>query len=97
MAEAHAVAGKQAPGDSRSAIVLLGTTEGGKDINLVRKINCSVRTIEFGSGGQLPKQLEGGFSSVAVATRVVDSYLAKVKAKEIKLDGTEHSASAKSK
>ena len=87
MAEAHA------PGDSRSAIVLLGTTDGGKDINLVRKPNCSVRKIEFGSGGQLPEQLEGGFSSVAAATRAVESYLAKVKGKEIKVDGTKYSAS----
>ena len=76
-------------GDSRSPVVLLGTTEGGKEINLLRKPNCSVRMIAFGSGGQLPKQLEGGFSSVHAALSVVESYLAKVKAKEITVDGKE--------
>lgn len=85
---------KHAPGDSRSAVVLLGYTEGGKAINLVRKPNCSVRTIAFDSGGKLPTQLEGGFSSVAAATKVVASYLAKVKSKEIKQDGTKHPAKA---
>lgn len=67
---------------------LLGTTENGKEIYLVRRPNCSVRMIAFGSGGKLPKQLEGGFSSVQAARHVVSSYLAKVKHKQIKLDGT---------
>lgn len=86
MAEAHA------RGDSRSPVVLLGTTTGGKEINLIRKPNCSVRRIAFGSGGKLPTQLEGGFSSVASAVHVVESYLAQVKAKEIKEDGTKYPA-----
>jgi hypothetical protein len=68
---------------------LLGTTEKGKEIYLVRKPNCSVRMIAFGSGGLLPAQLRGGFSSVQAAQHVTDCYLAKVKAKEIKLDGSE--------
>lgn len=68
--------------------VLLGVTEGKKEIYLVRKPDCSVRMIAFGNGGQLPKQLAGGFSSVAAALHVVESYLAKIKAKEIKVDGT---------
>ena len=67
---------------------LLGTTEAGKEIYLVRRPNCSVRMIAFGSGGQLPKQLAGGFSSIQAARHATASYLAKVKAKEIKLDGT---------
>ncbi len=86
MADAHA------PGDSRSAVVLLGTTDNGKEINLVRSPGSSVRVIQFGSGGQLPKQLQGGFSSVAAATQVTDSYLAKVEAKEIRADGTKFAA-----
>lgn len=77
-----------AQGDSCSPIVLLGTTEGGKEINLYRKPNCSVRMIAFSSGGELPTMLQGGFSSVHAALSVVESYLAKVKSKEIKLDGT---------
>lgn len=85
MADVHA------PGDSNSPIVLLGTTEAGKDINLVRSPGSSVRIIQFGSGGQLPKQLQGGFSSVAAATKAAQNYLAKVKAKEIKADGTKYS------
>ena len=71
---------------------LLGTTEAGKEIYLVRKPNCSVRMIAFGSGGKLPKQLEGGFSSVQAARHATDTYLAKVKAKEIKVDGTKMAA-----
>ncbi|MEE8207842.1 MAG: hypothetical protein V3T88_02660 [Nitrosomonadaceae bacterium] len=68
---------------------LLGTTEKGKEIYLVRRPNCSVRMIAFGSGGQLPKQLKGGFSSIQAARHVVSSYLAKMAAKEINADGTE--------
>ena len=77
----------QAPADSRCAKVLLGTTPNGKEIYLVRVPNKSVRNIAFGSGGQLPPQLEGGFSSVAAATKVVDSYIAKLEAKEIDASG----------
>ena len=76
--------------DKSEVRALLGTTEGGKEIYLIRKPNCSVRMIAFGSGGQLPKQLQGGFSSVHAALKVTESYLAKVSAKEIKLDGTEY-------
>jgi len=78
--------------DAREAVdenkVLLGTTPGGKEIYLSRRPNCSVRKIAFGDGGKLPKQLEGGFSSVYAAMHATESYLAKVKGKEIKVDGT---------
>ncbi|MEE8208004.1 MAG: hypothetical protein V3T88_03490 [Nitrosomonadaceae bacterium] len=84
----------QAPGDSNAPKVLLGVTPNDKEIFLVRKPNCSVRKIEFGKGGQLPKMLEGGYSSVAAATHVVESYLAKIAAKEIKVDGTKYAAKA---
>jgi len=70
---------------------LLGTTEKGKEIYLVRKPNCSVRMIAFGSGGLLPKQLRGGYSSIQAARHATESYLAGVKAKEIKVDGTKFS------
>lgn len=82
MADAHA------PGDSRSAIVLLGKIQG-KEINLIRREQQSVRIIRI-EGMKLPHQLEGGFSSVAAATHIVESYLAKVKAKEIKVDGSKY-------
>ena len=71
--------------------VLLGTTSNDKEIYLVRKPNCSVRMIAFGSGGQLPQQLSGGFSSLSAALHATNAYLAKVKAKEIKVDGTKYS------
>jgi len=74
---------------------LLGTTENGKEIYLVRRPNCSVRMIAFGSGGKLPKQLEGGFSSIQAARHAVASYLAKVTAKEIKSDGSKYSGRSK--
>ena len=77
--------------DKHEVRVLLGTTDAGKDIVLMRKPNCSVRMIAFTSGGQLPIQLQGGFSSVQSAQHACDSYLAKVKAKEIKVDGTKSS------
>ena len=82
----------RAPGDSRAAVVLLGRTAEGKEINLVRRPGCSVRLIAYQDCKKLPKQLEGGFSSVYAATKCVDSYLAKVVNKEIKLDGTKYSS-----
>ncbi len=84
-----------APADSSAAVVLLGTTTSGKEINLVRKPNCSVRMIHYEGMAKLPAMLEGGFSSVASATHVVESYLAKVKACEIKLDGTKNNTKVK--
>jgi len=77
--------------DKNMVRVLLGTTEGGKDIVLIRRPECSVRMIAFTSGGQLPVQLQGGFSSVQAAQHATDSYLAKLKHKEIKADGTKAS------
>ncbi len=71
--------------------LVLGITEGGKEIVLIRKPNCSVRVIAFSKGGAIPPQLTGGFSSVQAAQHAADSYLAKVKAKEIKVDGTKAS------
>ena len=73
--------------DKNLVRVVLGKTKGGKEIVLIRKPECSVRMIAFTTGGQLPKQLEGGFSSVQAAQHATDSYLAKLAAKEIGLDG----------
>lgn len=53
----------------------LGVTPNGKVINYVKKENASIRFIEFGSGGELPKILQGGFSSVHAARQAVASYL----------------------
>lgn len=72
----------QTPGDKRSPKILLGTTPNGKEIYLVRKPNKSVRFIEFGTGGQLPVMLSGGFSDRTIAQGIVNSYLAKLAAKE---------------
>ncbi len=85
------------PADSIAAVVLLGTTDAGKEINLVRRADCSVRMIHYEGMAKLPAQLEGGFSSVSAATHVVASYLAKVKAKEIRLDGSKYPLSKKVK
>lgn len=69
--------------------VLLGTTPNGKEIYYARKVNSSLRFIEFGSGGQLPKQLKGGFGSVLAAKGATDAYLSQLNDKLIKEDGTE--------
>lgn len=57
--------------------VLLATTAGGKEIQLVRVPNKSVRFIAFKSGGKLPTALQGAFTSVASAKAVAESYVAK--------------------
>ena len=58
----------------------LGVTPNGKVINYVKKENASIRFIEFGSGGELPKGLQGGFSSVHAARQAVESYLKSLEA-----------------
>jgi len=78
MEEQHAVDGNK---------VLLGTTPKGKEIYMVRKPNMTVRFIEFGSGGILPKQLLGGFSSIQLANDAVQSFIAKLEAKQIDESG----------
>lgn len=68
----------QGPADSKT---LLGTTPNGKEIYMVRRHNQTVRTIELGSGGILPEELEGGYSSLRIAKMHVDAYIAKLVAK----------------
>lgn len=58
--------------------VLMGTTPNGKEIYMVRRYNATVRYLEFGSGGILPAELEGGFSSLRIAKRAVDAYVQKL-------------------
>ena len=69
--------------------MLLGTTPKGKEIYMVRKYNRTVRFIEFGSGGQLPECLEGGYSSIQLAQKTVTDYLTRVEAKQIDEAGKE--------
>jgi len=75
--------------------VLLGTTPGGKEIYYASKSGASIRFIEFGSGGQKPEQLLGGFGSVRAAKEAVDAYLQLVGQKLIKEDGSEIKQKAK--
>lgn len=77
--------------------VLLGTTPKGKEIYMVRKYNKTVRFIEFGSGGQLPECLQGGFGSIQIAQDTVNSYLARLKKKDIDESGNELKVKAKAK
>ena len=78
MAEQRAVDGNK---------VLLGTTPKGKEIYMVRKYNMTVRFIEFGSGGILPDMLRGGYSSIQLAQDSVDSFIAKLAAKQVDEEG----------
>ena len=57
---------------------LLGTTPNGKEIYLVRKPNAPLRTLAFGTGGQLPECLDGGYSSIKMATFAVDEYITRL-------------------
>ena len=54
---------------------LLGKTPNGKEIYLVRKENAPLRTLAFGSGGELPEALQGGYSSIKMAAVAVDAYI----------------------
>lgn len=53
----------------------LGVTPKGKVINYIKRENASIRFISFKDGGELPKILQGGFSSVHAAKAAVASYL----------------------
>lgn len=61
--------------DNSYLTVLLATTKAGKELWMVRKPNCPVRTIAFKGGGQLPECLEGGFSSILIATNAAQDYV----------------------
>ena len=53
----------------------LGTTSGGKVIEAKMQSNRCLYRIQFQSGGQLPRELEGEFTNVGEAQQVVDFYL----------------------
>jgi hypothetical protein len=53
----------------------LGTTAEGKELWMQRKPGAPLRTICFKGGGKLPECLEGGFSSIQMATTAVESYI----------------------
>lgn len=67
--------------------ILMGVTPGGKEIYYARSKDKSHRCIEFGSGGMLPPQLKGMFTSPHAAKSAVESYLARIEAKDIGEDG----------
>jgi len=54
---------------------LLGTTPNGKEIYLVKRKNTPLRRLAFGSGGELPEHLQGGYSDIKAAQNAVDDYL----------------------
>ena len=54
---------------------LLGTTPNGKEIYLVRAPDAPLRRLAFGTGGQLPEHLQGGYSSIKMAQFAVEDYL----------------------
>ena len=53
----------------------LGVTAEGKELWMQRKPGAPLRNICFKSGGKLPECLEGGFSSIQVATTAVEDYI----------------------
>lgn len=59
----------------------LGVTPNGKVLNYVKRENASIRFVCFADGGELPKILAGGFSSVYAAKMAVHSYLKSLEVK----------------
>ena len=58
---------------------VLGKTPKGKVIISKPALNTTGFSIEFTSGGQLPKDFKGVFTSIKEAQRIVDKYLSTVK------------------
>lgn len=54
---------------------ILGTTPAGKEIYLVRRHGCPLRKLAFGTGGQLPEHLQGGYSSIREAQNAATDYI----------------------
>lgn len=73
-------------GDRKPGVVVLGVTPGGKEIQYVARDNATVRFIEFGSGGQVPECMQGGFNSVGAAQQAANSYLAQLDKGDLKED-----------
>jgi hypothetical protein len=72
----------------REGKVLMGTTEKGKAMYMVRVLNSSLRFLMWGDGGALPKHLSGGYSSLLAAKTAVDGYLDGMKKGVLHEDGT---------
>ena len=51
------------------------TTKGGKEINVIRDQGSPHLKIQFATGGQLPEELSGIFTSEVFAESAVESYL----------------------
>ncbi len=67
MAEVHEAVGNLS--------AYLGVTAEGKELWMQRKPGAPLRTICFKNGGKLPECLEGGFSSIQMATVAVEDYI----------------------
>ena len=57
---------------------ILGTTPAGKDIYLVKRHGSPLRRLAFGTGGQLPEYLQGGYSDIRQAAEAVTAYIAEL-------------------
>ena len=53
------------------------TTQNGKEINIVRDKQTPHLKIQFASGGELPQELDGIFTSEVFAKSAIESYLSK--------------------
>ena len=69
--------------------ILLGATPAGKEIYYARVHGKGYSVIQFGTGGRLPAQLEGMFTSVITAQQATNAYLDRVANKEITEEGQE--------
>lgn len=72
----------------REGKVLMGTTEKGKGMYMVRVENSSLRFLMWGDGGQLPKHLTGGYSSLLAAQTAVTGYMEGMLKGTLNEDGT---------
>lgn len=72
----------------REGKVLMGTTEKGKAMYMVRVQNSSVRFLMWGDGGSIPKSLSGGYTSLRMAQDAVNVYLKNLKSGNVHEDGT---------
>ena len=52
-------------------------TPNGKEIGIVHRLNKSYWEVQFNSGGQLPPELSGGFTSPKQAQLAINQYLAR--------------------
>lgn len=57
-------------------------THNGKEIQLVRNNKTAQINIQFGSGGELPDELKGLYTSERFAEQAVVSYLEKTKGRK---------------